>query len=112
MSFVYKSLEHHLDGLRKKYADAVDSIVQDTIEASEYGTCSVDFADVPGDFDMREDRYLISEMLCERNEIIAADVHGYGFDLEVNPQYCKRTTADYVEAEPLDEDESHGMVMQ
>lgn len=112
MSFVYKSLEHHLDGLREKYADAVDSIIRDATEASENGTCSVDFADVPGDFDMREDRYLILEMLCERDEIMAADVHGYGFDLELNPQYCKRMTADSDEPEPLDEDECPGMVMQ
>jgi hypothetical protein len=112
VSVVYKSLEHHLDELRKKYADAVDSIVQDAIEASEDGTYPVDFADVPGDFNMREDRYLISEMLCERDEIIAADVHGYGFDLELDSQYCKRMAAGSDEADPLDEDEFPGIAMQ
>lgn len=112
MSFTYKSLEHHLDGLRKKYADAVDNIIKAAAEASEDVTFTIDFADVPGDFDMREDRYLILEMLCEHDEIIQADVHGYGFDLELNPQYCQCRSADTGEPESPDEDEDQGMVMQ
>lgn len=112
MSFTYKSLEHHLDGLRKKYADAVDNIIKAAAKASEDGTFTIDFADVPGDFDMREDRYLILEMLCERDEIIQADVHGYGFDLELNPQTYQRRIADINEPESPNEDEDQGMVMR
>lgn len=112
MSFVYKSLEHHLDELRKKYAHAVEDIIKAATEASEDGTFTIDFADIPGDFDMREDRYLISEMLCERDEIIEADVHGYGFDLELDTQYCQRNIADTDEPESPNEDEDQGMVMR
>lgn len=112
MGFAYKSLEHHLDELRKKYSGAVDNIIKAATEASEDDTFTIDFADVPGDFDMREDRYLISEMLCERDEIIEADVHGYGFDLELDPQTCRHGIADTDEPESPDEDEDQGMVMQ
>lgn len=112
MRFVYKSFENHLDELRKKYTDAVDDIIKTAAEASEDGTFTIDFSDVHGDFDMREDRYLILEMLCERDEIIEADVHGYGFDLKLDPQTCRHGIADTDEPLSPDEGEEQGMTMR
>jgi hypothetical protein len=94
MKRTYKSLENYLDGLREQYTAAVDSIIKTATEASEDGAYDVNFDQIDGDFDMLEDRYLIAEMLCEREEVIEAEAHGYGFDLTLRPEYCQRMTAD------------------
>jgi hypothetical protein len=94
MGFVYKSLEKHLEGLRDEYVGAVDEIIRDATEESEDGAYTINFDNIPGDFDMPEDRYLFSEMLAERDEVIEAEAHGYGIDLKLNPQYCQRMTVD------------------
>jgi len=93
MDFRYKSLEYHLEGLRKSYADTVNSIICEATRISENGIFEVRYNDIPGDFFMSEDRYLIAEMLAERSEIIEAEAHGYGFIIKLDPQHCERMNA-------------------
>lgn len=94
MSFIYKSLENHLSELRKMYAETVDNIIRDATEKSEDGYFEINFNDVPDDLDMPENRYLITEMLYERDEVIEAEAHGYGLMITLNPQYCQRMFVD------------------
>ena len=70
---VYKSLEHHLDCQRKEFVAVVDKIVRDAVETSEDGTFDITFEDIPCDLNMLEDKYLITEMLAERSEVIEAE---------------------------------------
>ena len=94
MDFVYTSLEKHLEELRDEYAGAVDSIIRVATEAAENGAYTINFENIPGEFDMLADRYLFSEMLLERDEIIGAEVHGSGIALRLDPQYCKQMIVD------------------